>query len=106
MPARLLRWRQDKTGAWWAEVTLYAPAGAVQQLPGEDYTRVPREPATPPQASADEYVIQKLPSGKLVLHRADCWAAEGHLTPVPPEVETLALRFDDTEPCDICQPAP
>jgi hypothetical protein len=103
-PARLLRWRQDQDGHWWAEVTTYVPADAVRPVDGEDYTAVPREPATPP---APGYVIQTLPSGQLVLHRADCWAATGgRITPVPAGVEATALRFPDTEPCEICQPAP
>jgi hypothetical protein len=45
IPGQLLRWRQDKSGTWWAEVTVHVPAAAVQQVAGEDYTAVPREPA-------------------------------------------------------------
>jgi hypothetical protein len=52
-------------------------------------------------------VIQTLPSGQLVLHRADCWAATGgRITPVEDGIEKAALRFQDTEPCEICHPAP
>lgn len=104
VPARLLRWRQDDQGRWWAEVALYAPADAVSQVQGEDYAAVPREPADPP---APEYVVQKLTSGQLVLHRAgaDCWGASGgRLTPVPPGTERSALKFPDTEACEICRP--
>jgi hypothetical protein len=102
MPARLLRWRQDDQGRWWAEITTYVPADAVRPVSGEDYTAVPREPATPP---APGYVIQTLPSGQLILHEATCWAATGgRITPVEDGIEKAVLRFDDTEACEICQP--
>lgn len=99
-PARLRRWRQDQNGQWWAELTVYAPAGAVRRVSGEDYAAVPRIPA------GTGCVVQTLPSGQLVLHRADCWAAGGRTTPVPPGTEKSALKFSDTEPCEICRPQP
>jgi hypothetical protein len=64
------------------------------------YGCVPRTPAD------QQYVIQTLPSAKLVLHKSGCWAADGRLTPVPPGQGGVALRFDDTEPCQICTPKP
>lgn len=114
-PARLHRWRQDKAGAWWAEVTLYAPAEAVQQVQGEDYSGVPREATTDP---AVEYVMvaPKVPPGQPVraeLHRADCWTiprAETstlRITPVESGEQARGLlAFDDTTPCTTCQPEP
>lgn len=102
VPARLLRWRQDEAGRWWAEVTLVVPVDAVQRVEGEDYAGVPRLAAPPPPP---EYVVQTLPGGQLVLHQADCWAATGgRITSVPPGIEKTALRFEDTDPCDICHP--
>jgi hypothetical protein len=101
VPARLLRWRQDPDGAWWAVVDV--PAAAVHPVPGEDYTAVPRDRAP----GAGRYVIQTLPSGQLVLHRSDCWAATGgRITPVEDGIEKAALRFPDTEGCEICTPEP
>ncbi|MFI0900494.1 hypothetical protein [Streptomyces sp. NPDC020983] len=113
-PARLHRWRQDKTGKWWAEVTLYTPADTVQQVQGEDYSQVPREPAGP----AAEYVIvaPKVPPGekpKAEMHRANCWTiprAETstlRLTPIENAEQARGLlAFDDTTPCTTCDPQP
>jgi hypothetical protein len=105
---RLLRWRQDQTGRWWAEVTQYVPAGAVRQVDGEDYSGVPREPAGP------RYVLStdtRLKPARMELHRADCWliaqpAAWRRLTPVPsPAVARGMLQFpDDTTACTGCRP--
>lgn len=49
LPAQLLRWRQDQTGAWWAEIAFDAPAEAVAPIDGEDYSRLPREATGPPE---------------------------------------------------------
>jgi hypothetical protein len=99
VPTRLLRWRQDDQGRWWAVIDV--PAAAVHPAPGEDYTAVPRDRAP----GTGRYVIQTLPSGQLVLHRADCWAATGgRITPVPDGIEKAAAKFEDTEACEICQP--
>jgi hypothetical protein len=114
VPARLVRWRQDRDGQWWAEVTLYAPAEAVQQVAGEDYTAVPREPAAQP----GEYVVvaPKVAPGEkptAELHRADCFiipkASTSTLLVTPmPDAKTARdmLRFDDTTPCTACRPDP
>jgi hypothetical protein len=100
VPGRLTRWRQGPDGRWWAGVEVYVAADAVRQVSGEDYTGVPRVPAD------QQYVLQTLPSAKLVLHKVGCWAADGRLTPVPPGHGDVTLRFDDTEPCQICTPKP
>jgi hypothetical protein len=107
---RLLRWRQGPDGAWWAEAVVYVPAAAVEQVDGEDYAGVPREPAASPR-----YVLTTDTRGTkpaVTLHRADCWlidqpATWTRVTPVDnPDQARAALRFDDTAPCDICKPAP
>ncbi|WP_031523112.1 hypothetical protein [Streptomyces sp. NRRL F-5123] len=114
-PARLQRWRQGPDGRWWAEVTLYAPATALQQIPGEDYSSVPRETATGPDV---QYVIvaPKLPPDQPVraeLHRAGCWtiprAETSTLRVTPVESAEQArglLGFQDTTACTACQPEP
>lgn len=113
-PARLRRWRQDPTGRWWAEVTLYAPASAVQQVDGEDYAQVPREQVRP----ATEYVMvaPKVPPGetpKAEMHRVDCWTIPRVttstllVTPMPSATAARdMLGFDDTTPCRECRPEP
>jgi hypothetical protein len=110
-PGRITGWRQDKTGKWWAEVTVYAPADAVQQVPGEDYSHVPREPATP----EPRYVLAtdtRTQPPTVELHRADCWeisrpAQWRRITPVEnPEVAQAAIRAADTTPCPVCTPEP
>lgn len=109
VPARLRRWRQDKAGAWWAEVELYAPAAAVQQVAGEDYADVPREPAGPRYVLATD---TRVTPPTMELHLATCWefsqpAAWRRITPVSGSQEArTALRFDDTTPCPVCTPTP
>lgn len=112
VPARLLRWRQGDTGAWWAEVTLPVPAAAVDRVDGEDYTLVEREPAAPPEP---RYVLQPLPPGpdgaRLVLHLEGCFAVGQTKFRQPlavPDSQQAAsmLRFANTEACTICEPAP
>jgi hypothetical protein len=109
---RILRWRQGPDGEWWAEATWYVPAGAVQQVEGEDYSAVPREPAGP------RYVLStddRRPPGTkptMELHLADCFtlgqiAAWTRITPVPSAERARGmLQFDDTTPCDVCKPDP
>lgn len=111
-PGTLHGWRQGPDGRWWAEVTVHAPADAVHQVEGEDYSRVPREPAG---ASESQYVLatdtRNQPS-TVELHRADCWeisrpAAWRRITPVETaEVAQAAVRFPDTTPCPVCAPTP
>lgn len=109
---RITGWRQDKTGRWWAEVTVYAPAAAVQQVPGEDYTHVPREPATPAETRYVLATDTRNTPPTVELHRADCWeisqtATWRRITPVEnPAVAQAAARFDDTTTCPVCTPKP
>lgn len=113
-PARLRRWRQDQTGRWWAEVTFYVPASAVQQVEGENYSGVSRQTSGP----TAEYVMvaPKVPPGetpKAEMHRADCWTVPRAttstllVTPMPSATAARGmLGFDDTTPCPECQPEP
>lgn len=109
-PGRITGWRQDKTGKWWAEVTVYAPAEAVQQVPGEDYSQVPRQPATPAGYVLATDTRDEPPT--VELHRADCWeiaqpARWRRITPVEnAAVARAALQADDTTACPVCQPQP
>lgn len=104
-PARLLRWRQDDQGRWWAEVTTYVPAGAVRQVDGEDYDQVPREPATLPE---QQYVLNTLPAGQRILHVLNntCFAVDEKQRPACDADRALDLLAEGAEPCGICQPAP
>ncbi|MEC3994964.1 hypothetical protein VSR01_16085 [Actinacidiphila sp. DG2A-62] len=113
VPARLRRWRQDQAGKWWAELSLYAPAGAVRQLGGEDYAGVPREPAAEPEP---EYLLVSLvrdhPRKELVVHERDCFTLGKDRwrytiqTIDAGMARTMLARFDDTVPCQICKPDP
>lgn len=98
----LLRWRQDQqTGAWFADVAVSVPAAAVQQVSGEDYTSVPREPTAP------RYVLSvdtRLTPPTMELHVDGCWviaepAAWRRITPCPDL--RLVLRSDGTA-CTAC----
>lgn len=111
LPGRLTGWRQDETGAWWAEVTIHAPAAAVQRIEGEDYTQVPREPAGP------RYVMVAAlnPDGgkrSAEIHTAGCFAiprkSSLHRVMDMPDAEAARgmLQFDDTTPCTVCRPEP
>jgi hypothetical protein len=111
--ARLLRWQRRHDGGWDAHVDLAVPAGSVQQVVGEHYEQVPRDPA---------YVLQTPapPPGQpgerrphLILHTADCPLVEDpdhladRITPVrDADQAQLALRFPDTTPCETCAPSP
>lgn len=113
MPARLRRWRQDQAGKWWAELSLYAPADAVRQLGGEDYAGVPREPAAEPEPV---FLLVSLrrdsPRRQMVVHERDCFTlGKDRWRYTIQEVgagmaRTMIKRFEDTEPCQICKPAP
>ncbi len=109
MPGRITGWRQDQTGQWWAEITLHAPAAAVQQLPGEDYTAVPRQPAGPRYfLTADTRT--KPPTAEM--HQAGCWeiakpAAWRRDTPMPSIQDARdQLKFPSTQVCPVCNPDP
>lgn len=116
VPGTLHDWRQDEHGDWWGRVEVWAPADAVQQVDGEDYSSVPREPATPPEATSNQYVLVAANASPdqpraAELHRADCWAISRvkthRVAPVGNVAQArAALRFPDTTPCDICQPEP
>ncbi|WSQ15215.1 DUF6233 domain-containing protein [Streptomyces sp. NBC_01231] len=98
--------RQDTDGRWWYEVSLSMPAAAVHPQDGEDYSHVPTEHAAGPQ-----WVLQALrhdtPEKRaLILHRAGCWAAEGHLTPADDTQARIFLREVWATACDACHPAP
>lgn len=112
---RLLRWRQDKNGRWWAEIATYTPASAVAKIDGEQYDDVPRESATPPTAGAADYVLaadtrQHPPTAEI--HRTDCWSLAKpaqwiRLTPMPTAKDARdMLRFDGTTACTLCNPQP
>lgn len=103
--ARLLRWRQDKTDRWWAEVTLYAPATALQPVGGEDYSSVPREAAAPDEP---RYVLNAVPGGRHVLHALNgtCFAVDEKQNPAIDAAVALDALAAGAEPCEICTPEP
>lgn len=113
-PGTLHGWRQDRDGRWWGRVEVWAPAEAVQQVPGEDYTQVPRTPREPADGGV-EYVLatdtRDIPP-TMELHKADCWAIEQparwrRITPVPSPAEARGmLSFPDTTACETCNPEP
>lgn len=106
---RLLRWRQDQAGVWWAEATVYVPARAVHPVDGEDYSAVERQPAEP------RYVLSvdtRLKPPQAVLHLTTCWTLDKpgsgtRITPMPDASKARGmLRFADTAACEACKPAP
>lgn len=111
IPGRLTGWRQDDTGRWWGRVVVHIPAAAVEQLPDEDYTAVPRQPAEPPYVLATDTHTTP-PTSEL--HRADCWeisqktgSPRWRITPLLDGVDgPELLKFDDTTRCPVCAPAP
>jgi hypothetical protein len=117
-PGRITGWRQDKTGRWWAVVEVHAPADSVQQVPGEDYSSVPRTPHTPTEPATNpepRYVLTadtRTTPPTAELHRADCWtiakpAAWRRITPMPTAQDAAdQLKIPDTAACDTCQPKP
>lgn len=112
-PGRLLRWRQDKTGAWWAEVTTHVPAGTVGQVDGEDYSAVPREPAAPAEPT---FLLvsptTERPQPLITVHRPDCFTVKRYSTHhriqeiSARDARTMIAKFGDTEACQICHPEP
>lgn len=113
--ARLLGWRQDpETGQWWARIEAYAPAAAVQQVPDEDYSQVPREPAPGPATTAG-YVLAtdtRNTPPTLELHEAACWeisqpASWRRIAPLEnTRVARASLQAVDTTACPVCTPDP
>jgi hypothetical protein len=104
--ARLHARRQDETGRWWYEVTLEIPADAVRPVDGEDYSAVPTE-----RPLSKDWVLQALPNDNpkrrsLVLHRPDCWAAQGRLEPANRDQAAVFLREGWATACDACKPDP
>ncbi|BBB01117.1 hypothetical protein RVR_8374 [Actinacidiphila reveromycinica] len=110
---RLLRWRQDRTGAWWAEVSLYVPAAAARQVDGEDYDGVPREPAAPTAAAYVMAADTRATPPTAEIHRVDCWMIADRaewlrVTPLAEveDVDPAALAaFPDTSLCGVCMTA-
>jgi hypothetical protein len=108
---RITGWRQDPAGQWWARVEIHAPATAVQQIPGEDYTAVPRQPAPPRYVLATDTHTTP-PTSEL--HQATCWeisqktgSPRWRITPLLDGLDGPdLLRFDDTTRCTICLPDP
>lgn len=95
--------RQGPDGRWWVQATLQVPADAVQHLPGEDYSRVPREP----QYALETARHDRPGHRALTLHHIRCWAAVGDLLPVESTTQAAGLLgFGDTEACTVCEPAP
>lgn len=114
VPGTLHGWRQDRDGRWWGRVEVWAPAEAVQQVQGEDYTQVPRTPREPANGGV-QYVLAtdtRSTPPSIELHHADCWeisqpAAWRRITPVEnTKVAQAAGRFGDTTPCPVCNPEP
>lgn len=99
------------------EVAVYAPATAVQQVTGEDYDDVPREPTGPTHAAttaaaAAEYVFDNARRAELILtlHRADCPVIPAkigiRLTPATADEARTQLKVSGTAACDVCSPEP
>lgn len=113
VPGRLLRWRRDAAGRWWAEITTHVPAGAVRQVDGEDYTAVPREPAVPTERV---YLlvsyVQKRPEPLLTVHELGCFTVKENLWRYriqeisALDARTMLAKFADTKACTLCHPEP
>jgi hypothetical protein len=112
LDGRLHARRQRADGAWWYQVAVEAPAGAVAPVDGEDYSGVP----TTRERAETRYVVDNgLPpvDGKprLELHVAGCWSINQRpgviVTAIPDarEARTM-LRFEDTVACEVCRPEP
>lgn len=102
----LLARRQDPDGRWWYRITADMPADTVRPIEGEDYSQVPTE-----KADGGRWVLQALRQdtpGKrsLVLHAADCWAAEGRTEPATRDQARIFLREGWATACDVCEPQP
>jgi hypothetical protein len=101
---QLLGWRQQ-AGEWLPRVAIEVPAAAVEPVDGEDYSRVPREPA------GQRYVIHRLPplDGKprRELHLAGCWVYPRDpflTTRVDTAEEAAGLLGEGVVTCKVCRP--
>ncbi|MFJ2566511.1 DUF6233 domain-containing protein [Streptomyces sp. NPDC087568] len=68
-------------------------------------------PRSPWAGSGPEWVLQALPQDApdrrtLVLHRADCWAAKGRLTPASGSEALIFVQQGWAAACDVCEPVP
>ncbi|MFE7712684.1 DUF6233 domain-containing protein [Streptomyces sp. NPDC057486] len=102
---RLHARRQDADGQWVYEVSIDVPAAAVRPVDGEDYGQVRTERA------GGRWVLQALPQDTpdqdaLVLHRADCRAAQGRLTPASDSEAAIFVQQGWATACDVCEPTP
>lgn len=97
--------RQEVDGRWVYRVALDIPAAAVRPIAGQDYADVPTE-------RAERWVFEALRHDRaekraVVLHTsADCWAAQGRLTPAPANQAKIFLREGWATACDACKPEP
>lgn len=112
LPARIHAWRQDPDGNWWADLSIAAPAGAIRQLDGQDYSHVPRHPNGPRYVIARDTRLKPGQAGVATIHDHGCWmldepAKHVELRPLDgPEQARHALAFADTDACTICNPVP
>lgn len=106
LPGWLQGRRRDPEGRWWYRTAVDIPAEAVQPVPGQDYDHVPTQIQethpwriqAPPMPEEDRIGI---------LHRGDCTAAEGRLTPIPDDAQARVwLRESWAKPCEVCHPQP
>jgi hypothetical protein len=98
--------RQEADGRWVYRVCLDVPAAVVRPVEGQDYAGVPTE-------RAERWVFEALRHDRadkraLVLHTgADCWTAQGRLTPVTPRKQVaIFLREGWATACEVCKPDP
>lgn len=102
----LLARRRDPEGRWWYQTAVDIPDDAVQPVPGQNYDDVPTiiQDTHPWQlerpATAGEHTG--------ILHRGDCTAADGPLTPpVTDDAKArIMLREGWALPCGTCRPDP
>ena len=87
-------------------MTVQVPAAAVQQMAGEDYTAVPRQPTTRYVLATDT----RPDPPTMELHVASCWAIQEppvwqRITPLLDGLDGPdMLRFPDTTRCTACLP--
>jgi hypothetical protein len=102
---RLLARRRDPEGRWWYQTAVDIPADAVQPVTGENYDDVPTtiQDTHPWQVQAPPTPGER--TG--ILHRADCTAADGRLTPVADDAQArIMLREGWATACEVCRPQP
>jgi hypothetical protein len=98
--------RQDTDGRWWYQVAIDIPATAIKPIEGQDYSRVPTE-----AADTEKWVLQALrhdtPGERaVVVHKGDCWAAEGRTEPATRDQARIFLREGWATACEACKPEP